>query len=205
MATPTTVPAPEKLPSSLELRTKRWTAVAVVCFMGLLAALPFRSAPPVPSATVASSHRERSLRFRAEAAEPTATTRLAAEPPKASVQPVRSQPKPAISTPSVSLESPITSHVAETNEPAAVAEPIATKQVGEPSLVDSTWRSKASSAAGNIPKSCVAQKGENLMDIAERVLGDRLRWKELVELNPKYRSGFDEVVEGEEILTPGSR
>lgn len=40
------------------------------------------------------------------------------------------------------------------------------------------------------------------MDIAERVLGDRRRWRELIELNPQHRSPFDELSPGAEIRLP---
>jgi nucleoid-associated protein YgaU len=197
MATPT----PETTSSSLELRSKRWTAVAVVCFMGLLAALPFRSAPQIPNTTVASSHRERSLRFRADTLEPASYPRIAVEKTNADIQPVHSQFKP-VSSP-VASETFAPSTTTQLVDP--TGSPTATEPSIEPSEEDSGWRSKASASVSNVPRSCVAQRGENLMDIAERVLGDRLRWKELVELNPKYRSGFDEIGEGEEILTPGGK
>lgn len=70
----------------------------------------------------------------------------------------------------------------------------------EPEEPDPAWRAKASKSIKTPPQKYVALHGENLMDIAERILGDRRRWKELVDLNPQFRSGFDEVREGEEIV-----
>lgn len=187
---------PENQNRSLELRFKRWTAVAVVCFMGLLAALPFRSTPSASGPPVAPSHRERSLRFRAdsEAFAPTQiehdsrplipeASKTPAPRPTATVAPAIHRVVPKDVVPKD--VDPVASDRAEQDEPRVVESPI------EPTEEKS------------LP--CTARRGENLMDVAERALGDRRRWKELMELNPEHRSAFDELTEGETIVLPEGR
>lgn len=168
--------------SSLELRFKRWTAVAVVCFLGLLAALPFRSTPSATGNVVAPSHRERSLRFRAEAASSPAPQRESQSRP-ASHEPAP-KPQPA-SSPSVYQAS---QNLSDGHRESLVETP------------PSRDLPRQANAPQELPQACIARRGENLMDIAERALGDRRRWKELMALNPKHRSAFDELAEGEVIV-----
>lgn len=175
----------ENTNSPLELRFKRWTAVAVVCFLGLLAALPFRSAPQASGPTIAPSHRERSLRFRAEAASEMASranSESESQPPRnlpstttAERSAVQNAPKNlALSSPEPEAESPVETRVSPVSAAPAI----------------------------DAPRACLAKRGETLMDIAERALGDRRRWRELMALNPEHRSAFDELAEGEEVLLP---
>ena len=187
---------PENQNRSLELRFKRWTAVAVVCFMGLLAALPFRSTPSTSGTPVAPSHRERSLRFRAdsEAITPTQnehdsrplipdSSKTPALRPTATVAPAihRVVPKDVLPEDVRPVAGDREEQV-ETRVLESPAEPVDEK---------------------SLP--CTARRGENLMDVAERALGDRRRWKELMELNPEHRSAFDELTEGEAIVLPEGR
>lgn len=181
---------PENQNRSLELRFKRWTAVAVVCFMGLLAALPFRSTPGDAAPHVAPSHRERSLRFRAEAE--TATPTLS----EAESRPLMSEPSSPPPKPKVTVAPAIHRSAPKPSEPIAAEKEHPTEPfAAEPSHGPAVEK----------PNSCVARRGENLMDIAERALGDRRRWKELMELNQQHRSAFDELTEGEAIVLPEDR
>lgn len=186
-------------PPPLELRAKRWTAVAVVCFLGLLAALPFRSAPHSLPPTVASSHRERSLRFRAEAPDPLPYPSAAPESIKPISGPPSTRSEPLGPTTSPELAHPVVTD--EINE--GVQSTSDLESLNKSLEPDPTWRAKEPISRKAPLEKCVARHGENLMDIADRVLGDRKRWKELVELNPQFRSGFDEVGEGEEIIIEG--
>lgn len=185
---------PESQTRSLELRFKRWTAVAVVCFLGLLAALPFRSTPGTSGPPVAPSHRERSLRFRADSEAVPLGKYEADSRPIIAESPAASQPPSASPPPSTKPKAtvaPAIHRLLPENVKPQDPEP------GEASVAEFP-----AEPAEEKPLHCTARRGENLMDIAERALGDRRRWKELMELNPQHRSAFDELAEGETIALP---
>jgi hypothetical protein len=195
----------EQTPSTLELRFKRWTAVGVVCFLGLLAALPFRSTPSAPSQPVAASHRERSLRFRAEDAEPKLHER------DGGIRPAPVAPR--TEHPSSISSARAAKSAAESSLPKAAVELVGNESPpavpggaeSEPTPVESEWRTKSPLVEPKAPRTCVALRGENLMDVAERALGDRSRSGELIELNPAIRSKFEELAEGAEVLLPAEK
>jgi nucleoid-associated protein YgaU len=165
----------ESAPTTLELRFKRWTAVGVVCFLGLLAALPFRANPHVLSPTVAPSHRERSLRFRAESADnsPGEAGRDIGVAPAKRVLPATKRPGIVMENSSLISEN--------------ASEKLQTASTNPARKVSGIW---------------TAEDGQNLMDIAEDALGDRRRWRELIELNPQIRSPFDPISAGASIVLP---
>lgn len=242
------LPKPENQNPSIELRFKRWTAVAAVCFTGLLAALPFRSTPQPLANALAPSHRERSLRYRAET--PDSNPLLADDSAELRSVPRSSPSAPssahsasahatsaqAVSAPNAkpdlkragqatqaidpdSAEQPVDTSTLESVEPTSKQAVVAaheTKAAAEHHDVTegrgadegaeeaSGWRTLKPNSAEPSATSCRALRGENLMDIAERVLGDRRQWRDLIRLNPDQRSPFDELSEGTEILLPTS-
>lgn len=196
-------------PRTLELRFKRWTAVGVVCMLGLLAALPFRSHPDAFAPTVAPSHRERSLRFRAESEATETMPLIGGRRPASDVATefgTDAAPR-TFETPeqvSAVLAADLRGSAAEGRDQ-AVRDWAGKKPPGK----ESSGKPIAGKERDDPPESragyCQVQPGENLMDVAERVLNDRRRWRELMEANPSLRSPFDELDDVVEIAIPKSR